>query len=579
MGAMNSSQGAMIWVVDDERDLVDAIEHLVLDSGYRFAGFTNPLDVLGRIDQEQPELFIIDLNMPQMSGVELIQKLRAHPKAASVPVLVLTAMVSEGSLLNAYKAGADDVIRKPFGVSELVVRLNWQLARAREVAQLRKQSDDYQRLTELSQLLAQDESLPGVLRTLIDLLRASLAISRCLVYLVDAETGDLHRALPTDPSRSEGSPNPILDLRAAPEVAEALAGRRPIHFQHEATHKLLRAIGGVWPDVNGYSSAVFPMQLRGRLVGVLILLAESGGIALGARERAFASIAADQAAVAVHRAELLQSLREDQLRNDAANRTLRRTQEFLSGVIESSPDAIVAADEAGRIILFNRAAQNIMGWSKEEAIGMDVRRLYPAGGAERIMNLLRSDVFGGIGRIEPKRETLLDRHGVEVPVEISAALVSGADDRGFATVGIFTDLRNRLQMEERLQEATENLERTQRAAVAAELAGAAAHELNQPLTSLLGYAEMLRKVVDENAEASRPVDRIYAEARRIADIVRKIGRITEYKTKEYVGGTRIVDLDESSHVDEVPDFSDATPMPGHSSTLEMKRPKIPGEES
>ncbi|MEZ4459764.1 MAG: response regulator [bacterium] len=570
--------GATIWVIDDEASLVDAVHILITDIGYDFRGFTSPVDALDALQTECPDLFIVDLNMPQMTGVELIQKLRAHDKAAAVPILVLTAMASEGSLLNAYKAGADDVVRKPFGVSELIVRINWQLAHKRQMMQLKRQNDDYQRLTALAQSLSQDESLPGVLRTLIDVLRATLPISRCLVYLVHAETGDLHRALPADPSRSEGSPHSVLDLRPLRDVADALAGRRPIHLENDATRKLLDTIGGGWPNAEEYSSAIYPMQLRGRLVGVLILLAESGGIGLGPRERAFASIAADHAAVAVHRAELFQTLREDHLRNDVANHQLQRAQDFLTSVIESSPDAIVAADRTGKIVLFNHAAETIVGWSKEEAIGMDVRKLYPPGGAERIMNLLRSDVFGGFGKIEPKRETLVDRHGNRVPVEISAAIVSAANDQGFATVGIFTDLRKRLQMEERLQEATESLERTQRAAVAAELAGAAAHELNQPLTSLLGYAELLRKIVDEDHDGSRAVDRIYTEARRIADIVRKIGRITEYKTKEYVGGTRIVDLDESSHAEEIVILGDDTPMP-ESSTREIQRPFPPNEEN
>ncbi len=557
----------MIWVVDDERGLVDAIELLVIDAGFEFRGFTNPLTALEALANETPDIFIIDLNMPQMSGVELIQQLRSSSKTADTPVLVLTAMTSEGALINAYKAGADDVVRKPFGIAELLTRINWQLNRSIQVARLRQQNDDYQRLSALAQSLSQDDSLPSVLRTLIDMLRQALPISHCLVYLVHEETGDLHRALPTDPSRSEGSPNMVFDLRSMPELATALAGRRALHLQHDETRRLLKSIGGSWNLVVESSSAVFPMQLRGRLVGALVLLAEHGRIARDSRERAFASIAADHAAIAVHRAELIQALREDQIRNDNAKHQLRKAQEFLTGVIESSPDAIVAADKSGKIILFNRAAVSIVGWSKEEAIGMNVRRLYPPGGAERIMNLLRSDIYGTIGKIEPKREVLWDRHENEVPVEISAAIISSTNDEDFATVGIFTDLRKRLMMEERLNEVTQSLEHTQRAAVAAELAGAAAHELNQPLTSLLGYAELLRKIVSEDEDASRPVDRVYAEAQRIADIVRKIGRITEYKTKEYVGGTRIVDLDESSQVEDL----DMTPLPSDLATRELRR--------
>ena len=95
---LSNIQGAKIWVVDDERGLVDAIELLVLDAGFAFQGFTNPVTALAALADDTPDIFIIDLNMPQMSGVELIQKLRALPNTADTPVLVLTAMTSEGMI-------------------------------------------------------------------------------------------------------------------------------------------------------------------------------------------------------------------------------------------------------------------------------------------------------------------------------------------------------------------------------------------------------------------------------------------------------------------------------------------------
>ena len=131
-------------------------------------------------------------------------------------------------------------------------------------------------------------------------------------------------------------------------------------------------------------------------------------------------------------------------------------------------------------------------------------------------------------------------------MSISAALVFDDEGREIATVGIFSDLRERLHMEERLASAQEKLEVSEKQAVAVELAGAAAHELNQPLTSVMGYAQVLmRKLGADNAHLPM-VKTILEEAERMAAIVRKLGSLTRYETKSYVGGAQIIDLDRSA---------------------------------
>jgi len=101
-------------------------------------------------------------------------------------------------------------------------------------------------------------------------------------------------------------------------------------------------------------------------------------------------------------------------------------------------------------------------------------------------------------------------------------------------------------MERRLKEAQSALIQTEKQAAIAELAGSAAHELNQPLTAVMGYAELLLKKLSADDPNRRFVQTLYEEAERMAAVVKKIGRITRYESKSYVGGTRIVDLDKSS---------------------------------
>lgn len=229
---------------------------------------------------------------------------------------------------------------------------------------------------------------------------------------------------------------------------------------------------------------------------------------------------------------------------------LRKTKEFLERLIDQAADAIIAADMKGRVILFNRGAERICGYKAEEVLGrFNVRQLYPAGIAQELMRKIRVREHGGRGRLEPTRTEILNAAGEHVPVSMTAALITedlGGIEREVGTVGIFSDLRDRMRLEATLSQTQEKLQQTERAAMIAELAGTAAHELNQPLTSIMGYSELLRRRLAADDPSLRPVDIIYREAERMAEIVRKIGKITRYETKAYVGEARIVDLERAA---------------------------------
>jgi len=232
----------------------------------------------------------------------------------------------------------------------------------------------------------------------------------------------------------------------------------------------------------------------------------------------------------------------DVTRERETDAELRKTKDFLERVIDNSVDAIVSADRKGNVIVFNGAAERCYGYRAEEVIGrLDVTALYPEGMAREIMRKIRANR----GRVEHYRCELLAKNGERIPVSMSASLIH---DRGVVvgTVGIFTDLREHLRMQEKLTAAEEELKARERQAIVAELAGAAAHELNQPLTSVAGYAALLKRKLERDSAAFSAVEVIASETERMAEIVRKIGKITRYETKSYVGRAKILDLDKAS---------------------------------
>jgi len=133
-----------------------------------------------------------------------------------------------------------------------------------------------------------------------------------------------------------------------------------------------------------------------------------------------------------------------------ANVELEQAYQFRENLIENSPDAIVSIRKGGSIIIFNSAAERMLGYNKSEVLGkMSIVAVYPPGEAKRIMKDLRSKEFGGPGILQKREIVVVDKQGNEIPVYLSAAILyQGGQEAG--SVGIFTDLREMKKLERRL---------------------------------------------------------------------------------------------------------------------------------
>ncbi len=323
-------------------------------------------------------------------------------------------------------------------------------------------------------------------------------------------------------------------LFANPRAYELL-GFPPDGFRGEKVKQLIDPVDAelareIW---DGFGEGLFPrdLDLRLRLHGGGSIIANVS----------FSSLLHGEGAVLFTFRDVTEARR---IENE-----LVQTKEFLESLVNASPDGIVAADMKGNVILFNQGAERIYGYRADEVVGrLDVRTLYPDKGAYDVMAMMRSAQHGGVGRLESTRLDALNARGERVPISLSGAMIYEANEV-VATFGIFTDLRERLRVEERLAQAQHKLAVTEKQALIAELAGTAAHELNQPLTSVMGYAELLKRKLPRESGEIQAADIIVREAERMADIVRKIGKITKYETKSYVGRQKILDLEKASDTD------------------------------
>lgn len=120
----------MIWCVDDDAAIRDIEVYTLCSMGHQARGFTDGKEMFEALETQIPELILLDIMLPGEDGVTILKKLRAHPRTAGVPVIMATAKGTEMDKIQGLNIGADDYLVKPFGMMEMVARINAVLRRS-----------------------------------------------------------------------------------------------------------------------------------------------------------------------------------------------------------------------------------------------------------------------------------------------------------------------------------------------------------------------------------------------------------------------------------------------------------------
>jgi PAS domain S-box-containing protein len=131
--AASPDGGAALLVADDNADMRDYLTRLLRSAGHRVTAVVDGQQALETARTVTPDLIVSDVMMPRLDGLQLVAALRADPRTASTPVLLLSARAGQEASIEGLEAGADDYLVKPFSAAELLarVRANVQLARLR----------------------------------------------------------------------------------------------------------------------------------------------------------------------------------------------------------------------------------------------------------------------------------------------------------------------------------------------------------------------------------------------------------------------------------------------------------------
>ncbi len=209
----------------------------------------------------------------------------------------------------------------------------------------------------------------------------------------------------------------------------------------------------------------------------------------------------------------------------------------LNQIFNAAADGMVVVDKHFNVLRVNETSVSLLGVGKDEATG---KKCYEVFGSIlcHTPECPLTRIVGGEERIE--YEIVKERNdGQKIPCIVTATAfrVPGGDLIGI--VEHFKDITERKRMrQERLKK--------ERLKGVLEMAGGICHELNQPMQAISGYSELLMMDTSDDNPLYADINEIKGQIDKMAEITKRLGRITRYKTRDYIGGTKIIDIDKAS---------------------------------
>jgi signal transduction histidine kinase/PleD family two-component response regulator len=459
-----------ILVADDVMDNVTLLTRYLEYEGYDQIVARDGQEALNKVRDEQPDLILLDVNMPNKDGFTVLEEIRADPAVAHIPVIILTAArLDPSDVQSGLNLGADDYVTKPFDRHELMARIRTKL-RVKEAEDVtRRRNRELNLLPEIGKQLSARLETKELASVLLKRTAETLGALQGNMYILDETENEVRE-------KYEEAVNPasaVTDLTLPAKLIQHVKTAHQGLVIEDAVNDPLWQV-----DINTpiRSALVAPIHGRHSLLGLILLTHE--------QERYFSSdhllllqAIASQAAIAIENSRLYAVVMHEQKK--------------VGAILRHASEAIMLFDDQGKLTLLNPAAEALFA---EQPLTLN-QPLPPESGYESLIAVTEEARASGMSQsreiIWPDKRTF-------------TAFITPIEDGG--TVAILHDVSR-----------FKDLDRVKN-----EFIATASHDLKNPLTSIGGFSQLLGQAGPLNENQKEFVERIKHSVRNMNELVQNM---------------------------------------------------------
>jgi two-component system cell cycle response regulator len=269
---MGDTARSKILIADDDESLVRTLTWILKENGYDVVAAPGGEGLLGMLEEERPNLLLLDIMMPKTDGLQLLQRLKADDRFRDLPVLMISSMPPEEATVKTLGLGAADFIAKPFRVRELLARVQAHLRSSHELVRAREEAQSRAAIVDILHEVTDSLKPEDIYHILARRIARELKIAKCSLVL--AKPGDQVGVVVA------AYENPMLrnlqiQLARYPEIERALAQGHAVLVEDVASDPLYADERLRWLregiTVPTRSAVALPFSMKDQQVGVFFL--------------------------------------------------------------------------------------------------------------------------------------------------------------------------------------------------------------------------------------------------------------------------------------------------------------------